>query len=276
MTAPGSIPNSDIDSNQKQLGALLGYFPLQNRGLKRWFPLILGGLLFLASTGLIIVLVINACERITLHGRAIILSVFPYPAILYGGMFMAGLLAVSLALIFWDDGLTLYESGLVLCKARREHLWVFKAINRFDSHITKVTFGGSPVNVRVAIILEEKAKRRLVINSHNANSLALTESLRDLILPELIIKSRQSLLMGNRLFFHRHLQANQHEIIIHGRPLPINSIAYRQKNQVITLYAKDKPEEIYLKLKCYQVRNLDVLIDLLNNPPKECDHSSPK
>ena len=274
MTPTNLTHHSNVDPRRDQLGNKLESYPVQNQGLKRWLTIFLGGLTVLASIGFTVLLGINTWTRINIHGRAILLSVILYPAILYASMLIAGALAISLAIFFWQDGIDLYEKGLVLYTAKRTHTWIYADTVRFDSHISRISFGGSTVSLRVKIILESADRQRLVIRNRYRKISELIENLRGKILPELIRKYQDRLFMGERLYFHKHLQADQNGICIKKSVLPYNKITFSLQNQFLTLREKANPKKVLLKLHCHRVANFDILIDLLENPLGEDGHSS--
>jgi hypothetical protein len=253
-------------SNQHHLGNLLNHFPVFNHGRKRWLTVILGGISILVAIGLTIQLIANTSENINIHGRAVVLRIFPYPVALFAGLFFGGLLAVILAILSWHDGITLFETGLILRKGNRDHTWIYKDTSRFDTYITNINFGGSVVSISAQIILENGNNQRLMIKNKYDKMPVLVDNLRGLILPELIKKCRLQLHSGENLFFHKFLQINKDNIIIEGSARPIADVDYLQRNKVFTLFDKNNPKKRYLKLKYHQIRNLDVLIDLLENP----------
>jgi hypothetical protein len=274
MTQTNRKHPSNADPRRDQLGKILENYPVQNQDLRRWLTVFLGGLTIFASIGFIVLLVINTWARINIHGRAILLSVIFYPAILYTSMLIAGVLAISLAILFWRDGVILFEKGIVLITAKRTHTWLYADTTRFDTHISRISFGGSTISLRVKIILEDADHQRLVIQNRYRKILELIENLRINILPELIRRCQDHLLMGERLYFHKNLQADQNRIFIKKTEFPYHHIKFSLQNQFLTLYEKDNPKKVLLKLHCHRVRNFDVLIGLLENPPGEDDHSS--
>ena len=85
MTQTNLKHPSNADPRRDQLGNILENHPVQNQGLRRWLTVFLGGLTVLASIGFIVLLGINTWDRINIHGRAVLLNVIFYPAILYAG-----------------------------------------------------------------------------------------------------------------------------------------------------------------------------------------------
>lgn len=268
MSEQNRSQNSTSNDYPEMLGKLLAHYPIHHQSAKRWTLIIVGVLAILASIGLIILMGMNTWERIIIHGRAVILSVFPLPAALYVLMFIAGVLLITLSIIYWRNGVTLFEKGLVQCTGRKLKTWDYQDTERFDSHLAQVTFGGSTVSTRVKIILEDVESNRVLIRNRYDRMTDLIESLRTLILPILIEKSRQRLLMGEELVFHRNLQANQSAIIINGEQTPYSLVEATVENQVVKLHDKANPSKEFFKSKIQHIKNLDLLFDLLENPPQ--------
>jgi hypothetical protein len=257
------------EQNAPTLGESLAVFPSHNQMIKRWGALIFGAALIISSIGLTFLLVRQTWDRINIHGRAVILSAFPRPAALYMLMFLVGVLLITLVIIFWQDGIQLFERGLVQLSARKNKTWIYKSTTRFDSHITQITFAGSLVSTHVKIILEDQAGQRLVIRNRYKNMPALIETLRATIVPLLIEKSRQRLRKGEDLVFHKDLKAHQGAITINGEDVPYEAVEITVENQALKLHQAGDLKKVYYKSSVYDIQNLDVLINLLENPPKD-------
>lgn len=229
--------------------------------------MILGSLSILAAVGLAVNLAIHTWDRINIHGRAIILSIFPFPAILYLLLLMIGALLVTLSMITWQDGLDLYSQGLSRRTGRKVKTWLFEDTNRFDTQITQVTFGGSMVSSRMKIIFERSKDDYLVLHNSYEQMPDLVDQLRALVLPELIRKSRQRLLLGESLHFHKNIQASMQGLMVQGNPIPYKTIAITFENQAVKLHALDNPKQVFFKSQIQHISNLDLLINLLENPP---------
>ncbi len=257
------------EQNAPTLGETLAVFPSHNQMIKRWGALIFGAALIISSIGLTFLLVSQTWDRINIHGRAVILSAFPHPTALYALIFIVGLLLVTLAVIFWQDGIHLFEQGLLQRSARKSKIWTYENTTRFDSHLTQVTFAGSMVSTAVKLILEDQAGQRLVIRNRYKNMPALIETLRATIVPLLIEKSRQRLRKGEDLVFHKDLKAHQDAITINGEDVPYEAVEITVENQVLKLHKAGDLKKVYYKSRVYDIQNLDVLINLLENPPKD-------
>jgi hypothetical protein len=267
MSKQNHSQNSTKSDPTEMLGEVLGHYPIYRQGSKRWTRILVGVLAILSSIGLIILLGIKTWDRINIHGRALILSVFPLPTVLYAFLFFAGVILIILAIIYWRDGITLFEKGLVQITARKVKTWDYQGTNRFDSHIAQVTFGGSLVSTRMKIILENKENSRLVIHNRYERMTELIEALRTLILPNLIVESRRQLLLGAELVFHKKIRANQSAMMINGEQIPYDNLAVVVENQAIKLHDKADPSQVVFKSKIQHIKNLDLLFALLENPP---------
>lgn len=244
--------------------------------IKRWLPIILGGLLIFASIGLTIFLAIQTWDRINVHGRAVIINVFPIPTLLYFLLLMTGAILITLTIINWQNNIELFEKGLIQRTARRKKPWIYEDTKRFDIHITQITFGGSMVSIQVRIFFEGADSNRLVIHNRYAQMTELINQLRSLILPKLIDISRQRLQLGEILEFHKTLQAKNGSFSIHGELTPIEEIAFSLENQILKLHKKANPKQVVFKSKIQRIKNLDLLLNLLENPPLSDGYSSPK
>jgi hypothetical protein len=259
--------NPTENGNPKPLGKMVKHYPVHNQMLKRWVSIILGGLSILTAIGLTIFLAIRTWDRINVHGRAVILSIYPFPTVLYALLLMIGALLISLAIIYWQDGIEVFEKGLVRRTGQRVKSWIYEDTSRFDTHIAQITFAGSLVNTRVKVIFENPGNTCLVIHNRYEQMPELIDHLRTLVLPKLIEKSRQRLLMGEKLVFHKHLQASESGLMINGDLIPYQMAAISVENQVVKLHEKDNPKHVFLKSNVQQIKNLDLLFNLLENPP---------
>lgn len=275
---PGNQSNGDPEFivPEEALGKSLDHFPLANYQLKRWLPLIVGGLFILTSIILILILIIETSTQIAFHGRAIILGIFTLPTVLYVLLFFAGILLIHLAVRHWHDGIQLYEAGLSQQTAKREKTWLFDATQRFDSFITQVMFGGSIVSTRIKIIFEDGSDNHFIIRNRYDRMLALIEAVRERVVPDLIERAHRRLLNGETLYFHENLQADSLGLLINGQVTAYDQVESRINNQVIKLHQKDNPKAILFKSAITQIRNFDVLLNLLENPLKSENQSSPK
>jgi hypothetical protein len=249
------------------LGRVLDHFPIQNHLIKHWLPLILGVLTILAVIALTVNLLNQMWTAIQLHGRAILLGIFPFPTAFYALLLVTGILMVVLAKAHWSDSITLFETGFVKYSRNRVRIWHYAATQSFDSHIKQVIFGGSIVSIRVNVILEDNTHKRWVIRNDYIRMDELIHLLRLNIVPGLVERAHQRLADGEMIKFHKGLQATQDEMNINGNLSPYDQIETVIHNQVIKLHQKGNPEVLLFKSKISHVTNLDFLLDLLKIPP---------
>jgi len=249
------------------LGHVLDHFPVQNHIIKRWLPLILGVLTILAVIALSVDLLNRMWTAIQLHGRAILLGIFPFPTAFYALLLVTGILMIFLARVHWSDSITLFETGFVKYTRNRVRIWQYAATQSFDSHVKQVIFGGSIVSTRVNVILEDSTHKRWVIRNNYIRMDDLIHLLRLKILPGLVERAHQRLADGETIKFHKGLQASQDGLNINGDLSPYDQIETEIHNQVIKLHQKGNPEVPVFKSKISNVTNLDVLLDLLKIPP---------
>jgi hypothetical protein len=249
------------------LGHVLDHFPVQNHIIKRWLLLILGVLTILAVITLTVNLVNRMWTAIQLHGRAILLGIFPFPTAFYALLLVTGILMVFLARIHWSDSITLCDTGFVKNNRNSVHIWQYADTQSFDSHIKQIIFGGSIVSTRVKVILEDSTHKRWVIRNNYIRMDDLILLLRLKILPGLVERAHQRLADGETIKFHKDLQATQDGLSINGEFTPYDQIETVIHNQLIKLHQIDNPKVLKFKSKISHLTNLDVLLDLLNIPP---------
>lgn len=266
MNKPHPKRKSPERDKINDLGHILDHFPTQNYKLKRWLPLIIGVLSILAATGLLILLFFNVKNAIQAHGRAIILGIFPFPILTYVGVFIVGILFVFLAKVHWWNSITLFENGLIKDQAHRVQVWHYENTERFDSSINQILFGGSLIGLRAKIVLEDETNKRLVIRRKYIRLPDLIQTLRNSVLPVLFQKAREQLLAGETLHFNNHLQARALGLEINGELFAYDQINAEINNYGIKLYHKDSPKDPVYKSKISRIRNLDLLLDLIEKP----------
>lgn len=247
------------------IGYILDHFPVQNRIVKHWLPLVIGLIMILAAGALMTNLALRVWTAIQLHGRAILLTVFPFPTAFYALILIGGIIIVTLVSVHWSDSITLFEMGLVRYQRNRAKIWQYHATQRFDNQVNQVIFGGSIVSTRVKVILEDST-RRWVIRNNYIRMDELIHLLRLNILPGLVKRTHHRLAEGEIIEFHKRLEANQNGLTINGKLTPYDQIETVIHNQWIKLHQKGQPELLLFKSQLSNITNLDVLLDLLNIP----------
>lgn len=265
-----------VKDGDKDLGHILDVFPTRHYKLKRWLILILGVLTILTAIGLIINLFVNLMAAIEAHGRGIILGAIPFPIAIYAIILAGGIVLVILAKIHWWDCITLFETGLIKDKGNRVQIWYYENTDRFDNYVVKIMFGGSIIGGQVKILLEDGSKRRLVIRDNFISMPDLIQTLRARVLPGLFTRARLQLDEGQVLHFNKKLSANALGVEISREVFPFEAIHAEINNRTIKLHQKESPRELLYKSNISRIRNLDLLLDLLENPPNQVHQSSPR
>jgi hypothetical protein len=258
---------SKENQNHPAMGRMVDHFPVHNYLYKRWLPLLLGCGLILATIGLTLYLALTTWARINIHGRAVILGILPFPIAAYAIVFVIGILLIIYAIIHWRDSMTLFETGFLQRSVQEEKTWMYDDTIRFDSHITQIMFGGSVVTTKERIILENGVNSRWVIRRPYTQMGKFIQTLRQNILPGLIDRTRQQLSDGAVMTFHKRLQATYSGLRINEDPVAFGEVHFEIKNRVIKLHQKDQPDKVLFKSQVTHIKNLDLLLDLLENPP---------
>jgi hypothetical protein len=276
MTKPcrkGELPKN---YGGKDLGHILNYFPTRNYKLKRWLMVIAGVFVILTAIGLIINRLLNLTTGIQTHGRAMILETFPFPIVIYAIILVGGIILVILSKLRWWDCITLFEAGLIKEKGNCVEVWFYEDTDCFDNYVINIIFGGSIVGGQVKILLEDGSKGSMIIRDNFIRMPDLVQTLRSRVLPGLIERARLQLDEGQVLHFNKKLSASAHGIEINHEVLPYKAIQAEIKNHTIELLQKENPRKLLYKSSVTKIRNMDLFLDLLDNPPNPTDQSSPR
>lgn len=171
------------------------------------------------------------------------------------------------ARFYTDNGITLYTKGFVLHQAIKEHIWVMEEIERLDTRIIHVKFGGSLIALRTKMILEDQQGRHCLMNNRYAQIGYLMDQLRLMILPILNNKAQQQFKRDKTINFHKNLKA-----VNHGLETKAASIAWDEIEAPVIikgLFKLNNPsdQKPFFTSKMSQIKNLDLLLHLINNPP---------
>jgi hypothetical protein len=267
---------SEGENYTEKLGKELDHFPIRNQFFKRWLLLATGIFSILCALVLLVSLIIQTWRGVQLHGRAFLLWAFSMPVLLYLLLLITGSLLVFLAKIYWWDGITVFENGLLKRTREKDQVWRYQDSQRFDNYITQIKLGGSIIAYRVKLILENESNSCLVIRNLYEQMEELIQIIRLGVLPGLLHRTRQRLQNGESVTFHQEIIAERNGLQIKGELIPYHQIKPEIKNEMLRLYQKDDQNKLMLKSHLEQIRNLDLLIDLIENPLMVSDHPSPK
>lgn len=251
----------------EDLGHVLDYFPIKNYKRKRWLTVIAGVFAILIAIGLFIKLFVNLTNAIQRHGRAMILGTIPFPIAIYAIILVGGIVIVILAKIHWWDSITLFKNGLIQEKGLRNQVWYYENTDRFDNYVTQIKFGGSIISDKAKVILEHGTRRHLIILDNFIRMPDLIKSLRASILPGLFQRARRQLEAGQVLHFHNNLSSSTLGVKINQEVHPYQAVQAEIKNHIVKLHQKAYPRTLLFKSSITRIRNLDLLLDLLDNPP---------
>jgi hypothetical protein len=258
-------------NHHKKLGQKIELFPIHNHRLKRWLSVITGGLIVFTSAILTGVQIFNIRSAIATHGRAIMLSRLPWTLTLFCLLLPFGALIIILAAVHWDDGITLYEVGLIQQKAKRKRFWIYSDTAQFDTQIKYIKFAGSVIAIRAKIILEDQENQRIIFRNQYDNMERLINQIRVKILPRVYSKAYRRLGQDKTIIFHQKLRAHKQGLKIKDDLTPWTEIKQPEiKNGNLALYGKPNQEKLF-KSNINQIRNLDLLLHLIKNPPTSSD-----
>jgi len=265
-----------VQQNQEQnaqnlplqaLGREIHYFPIRFQLLNRWLVLILGIILLVDAVLFASISLLNLWHAVQAHGRAIFLFRIKDPLIAICFILPFGIFLILLAAINWQNGLTLYENGLVIRRQNRERTWFWDSIGRFDNQITIVKFSGTTITARRRIILEDHQQDRLIIHNRYHHMDEMITQIRSLVLPGLFKRTSRKLQRGGEIHFHSNLTARKEGVQIKDLFVPWHELQAKTNKKGEILITQKVDQQVLMKFKTNQIRNLDVLMHLIENPP---------
>ncbi len=262
-------PQKIAAPERKQMGAFLQRFPRRHETFKQWFPLLVGSLLILSSLTGAIILFFDSRARIMAHGPAILLAVLPLPLslILFG--FILGLALLMVAFTSYHNALYLYENGFTIREGKRLTSWAWREINRFDAVRIKKKIARQPFKEQYVIHLAAESGRQLTLHNQYQQFEVLLQHLRSKIVPTLFAKANQQLSHHKPIRFHPDLQVTSQGIQFKNRTYAWEQMEPpRTTNGLLILTLKDNGQPFF-KSKFRKIWNLDLLLTLLETPPKQ-------
>jgi len=258
------------------LGNQIGEYPIRKAVFKRWLCIILGTLLIFTSLLITVFLFFDSWYKVIVNGRAILLHQLPYFMLMLILILPLGIITLFLAKIYRTKGIYIYEAGMVLDNGLAKHQSDWHNIQRYDNYIKNLKFGSSTIASQVKIIIEEESGKKIRISNRYEQIEKLIEQLRQNILPILYKKAKISLQQGESLSFHRDIDAIRTGIGIRKNFRTwhcVNKPAI--KNGYLELACDDqKTKPLHIPLE--KIKNLDVLLYLIDSPPIHGASSSPK
>jgi len=241
------------------------FFP-KDHYLKRWVMLLSGGMLILAASVFGTLIALNTYTSVLRHGRAILLNkitaILPMVLILIP----IGLLLILWTKNHWEDRLILSESGLFQKKGKKEQSWLWEETEKLDTIITEIQFGGSSVATRLKLLLTGTNKKWLIRNRYE-NILDLVDHIREKVLPGIYNEAKQNLAHDQEIEFHTGLSASKEGLRIGDQQIPWDErIISLVKNNKLIIKDHENQETLF-KSKLTKIKNLDLLLCLVENPP---------
>jgi hypothetical protein len=249
------------------LGEKKDHYPIRCQSMNRWLALILGILFILSAAVFGLIDIFNTVNAIQSHGRAVILSRTTNPLFVLCLILPTGILLLIIAAVNWQNGFTLYEEGFILRRRGKEKTWFWRSIRQFDSQVTFFKFSGNTIGKQRTIIIRDDRQKPLRMRNRYKRMDELVDHLRGSILPELFTRSRKQLLKGESLFFHQCLIAFSEGLQIKNTVIPWDDLQISISKKGILAITNKRDQTQLFKSKTRRIRNLDVLIYLLENPP---------
>ena len=265
-----------IEDFHQSLGKPLDHFPIQDQVIKRWFALILSGLALFIGIGGTVNLLLNTYTAVQTHGPAMILGIFSFPMTAFVIIALLGIILLFIVLRHWRDSITLFETGMIRRRGNRKQTWFYRLTNQFDSHITQVKFGGSIINTQVKLVLISGSEDGWIIRNRYERMEDLNQKVRLCVLPGLIQRTRQALARGETVTFHQKIYASFNGLEINGQMTDYDDILVKHDNRNLRLHIKDHPNVSAFTAQLQHIKNLDLLYDLIENPPSQTVQLSPK
>jgi len=271
MEQPAEInqqQNSNINNQLiTPLGQMIKHFPVSKRNLKRWLSIGIGtGLIFLAAIA-IFSGILTTWTAVESHGRAVVLRTLPLPLVIFFISLPTGILLLIFAKLHWQDGITLYEKGIVVRKGKRNQCWMWDTVERFDTRIEHVKFATSIIRIRSQLILENGQGQRLRISDRYDEIGDMITRFRQNLLPRLFSKTLHLINQGRSVIFHPDLSVIKNGFTIKKNTYPWDSLEKPNINNGTLRINKLPDQTLLYKSNIKKIRNLDTLLALLENPP---------
>ncbi len=269
------MPMTDLDD--AQLGEKIAEFQIRQRGLKRWLNIAIGILLILSTIVSAVIMFQATWLAVNIHGRAVILRLFSPSLILYPLTFLTGFLFIFNAFRLWSAGIDVYEYGFIRHKNWHKKHWYWDQTSRLDNRVKYIKFGGSTVSLQTKTILEDDQQNRVILHNRYNNMEDLIYLIRLRILPGLKADAHDRLRRGETIKFNQKLKAVEGGLMINDELVPWSDINEPMiKNGVLKLNRANNPDEWIFRSSNNHIKNMDLLIELLDDPPVNQNQSSPR
>lgn len=250
-----------------QFGKPVKVFPLVLHKRRHGIRIGMGIILILLGILSLLTGLYLSWRDIGFHGRAILLRTLPLPLGLFSAGILAGVLLLAYTHRHWQDGVSLYENGLVVREGKRVSQLLWKATTRFDSRIHHIKFGMSVAGEKFHLLFENDRGKIISLTGKYADMPTLVEQTRAAILPRLYANAMTRLRHGNQIDFAPGLSAVLKGIVIKDDLCRWDTLnpPRMQKNNLRLSRTGDN--QVVFQIPIKRVRNLDLLLALFENPP---------
>jgi hypothetical protein len=266
ISASGSIPQHR-EARAVNPGGKVKDYPIRHQKLNHWVWILIGILLLLSALALLLNGTFTSWRAVQAHGRSILLRTVPLPLLGFLLALTLGIIILSITARHWGDHITLYVNGLDLHKGKMKCFLSWGSIRRFDAQIKVVKFATSNLDVRSKMLLEDAAGQSYTITDRFKDLSDLIGQVRNRLLPILYQTTLQGLQAGETILFHGQLAAKPEGLVINGETYPWDTIQGRIHRWSLRIRQIPNDQNLF-RQKTKSVKNLDLLMTLLENPPK--------
>lgn len=249
------------------LGRLLDHFPRANRTVYRWIWLFLGFLLIIIGSYLSIQHLLKTLSAINTYGRAVLLKPDSWMILALILFLPPGIFLISWSFSHRNDAVYLYEKGFLIQKGKQEQSWLWKNVTRIDTPITNVKFGGDTITTHSKIILNEGDQKIKIISSRYDRMTELVQKVREIVLP-MLIETAQNRLNGQKMIdFGNEIRVDQLGLEVQGNHYAWMDLSEPLIEHTTLRINLAKTQTPILRSNINEIKNLDVLLHLIKNPP---------
>ena len=257
---------------ENPVGQVIADFPARHQTYLRVIGITLGVSILLAASVFFVFRFAAAVMAVQLHGRAIILLHVPSLLLLLACLPLGAFVLVMTA-INWNNGLTLYEHGLMKKQGLQKRTWLWPSTNRLDTRITHIKFGGNIVNIRVKLTIGSP-QSQLVIRNRYRDMPDLVQKIRTILIPILSSWAQQQFHQNTSIEFHKDLTATWQGLQTKGHQLPWQLVDEPKIRRRKLVLGETPESDKFFIVSLNQITNLDLLLFLIHNPPVRFHQSS--
>lgn len=250
-----------------QFGAFQRDFRVAKHKVKRDLQIGVGLLMIIIALIALLVGFYSSWKAVPIHGRAVLFQTVPLPLIIFLSCLLMGILLLSYTRRHWHDRVSLYQNGLILQMGRKSIPWLWDATSGFKAEITTIKFGTGTINEKSRLIFEDDQGQKWVLPGRYAEMDTLVEQIRNSLLPQLYKNTVAKMLKGESIPFMPDLQAVLKGLMIHDDLCRWDSLNHPQLINGTLKISRIGDNKMVYKSAIKKVRNLDLLLTLIENPP---------